>query len=107
VTIIDCRFCGGEYDREAEIDSDDHAADCPHVTGLFPVIADDPHRPMRCMACQAPFKPGDFYVKRPLNEREAKESPFADTVGIDVLTAFNNRCTVCVGCGVDLDAVGA
>lgn len=72
-------------------DEVEHEAECPAVTGLFPVTMRDlgmrgPHDPyahgMRCMDCGSEFQLGDFYAHRPSGEMpEVME-------------------TVCVGCRV-------
>lgn len=96
-----CIYCGCTIFPDEEGDPFYHEQDCATITGLFPILPGDIAQPARCMACQATFEVGDFYVKRPLSEREVEASPFAAILGVLPMVAM---ASVCVGCGVDIDA---
>lgn len=82
------------------VDDPEHAADCPSVTGLWPVREQElqpcrkcgtPAHGMCCMDCGAELKLGDFYVLRD-----------ADTGGIASERPHVGE-VVCVGCGAMTD----
>lgn len=68
-----CVWCNADcFDDEPE-----HARDCPQVTSLYPVTEqslgmrgpDDPYaHGMTCMDCETPFKLGDTYTHRQIED---------------------------------------
>jgi hypothetical protein len=82
-----CVFCGAECVAGEWY----HAAECPSVTGLFPVREGDlkPYG-MVCCECEGPFVVGDFYVHRTIDPGSEQEG-LAGAAVVDV---------VCIGCGL-------
>ena len=57
-----CVWCGADCWPDPEYQ--DHDADCPQTTGLYPVTADDLVDGMLCAECRTPFRLGDLYARQ-------------------------------------------
>jgi hypothetical protein len=91
-----CVFCNADcYEDDAE-----HAADCPSVTGVFPVREQDfgptcvhcgkgAFGGMRCSDCGAALRLGDHYMHR---EVEPGDPSVPGIAGASV------QMVICVGC---------
>lgn len=85
-----CTYCGA---TGCEDGSAVHKAECPSLTGVFPIALRDiwPDGPTRCGHCDTTLWPGDHYVLLPLEDGEH----------CDVFEV------VCVGCKAQVELLTA
>lgn len=99
-----CIYCGTEWPYPNEIV---HAADCPSITGLYPVLDRDLGQKVECVecghvnrwppgfcctGCGAEFQVGDFYCHRPM--------PGAEVPGLSVSEFVAIVCMSCAASDV-------
>lgn len=71
-----CHYCGNPGMLEDEVE---HSRDCPYMTNLFPVSAEELNDGLCCASCSNPFEADEHYT-----------TMYAFGYGINVV--------VCLGC---------